>query len=321
MAYRFLLEVPETLVGDANIVVNHVPDAQVILARDSHGLGYEDPYKDLSVAAHSLRVLDAIYAWYDDMGATSPSSRTTLRIVLHGGERLSVGEVPKDQMVAAIRRDQPWVERTIPKIGEHETRHSPGTSVIETSTVPDVVDEAGASVGTLARQEVGEWVRPVTILASDDPNAHTSLMVAGVPQIVLDVVDPAKPERVYGELFGLQMVGRGNRTDTGGWEFLDPAYDTEQNAQWGLTPQYAFLQNGPLSIALRRVGRSLPLNHYRDVPAPIRVAVDRASLARVKATVLMRSYNVFENGRDHIVFRDPFGYTWAVSGYDEGTVN
>ena len=23
-------------------------------------------------------------------------------------------------MVAAIRRDQPWVERTIPKIGEHE---------------------------------------------------------------------------------------------------------------------------------------------------------------------------------------------------------
>ena len=73
MAYRFLLEVPETLVGDANIVVNHVPDAEVILARDSHGLGYEDPYKDLSVAAHSLRVLDAIYAWYEDMGATSPA--------------------------------------------------------------------------------------------------------------------------------------------------------------------------------------------------------------------------------------------------------
>lgn len=321
MAYRFLLEVPETLVGDANIVVNHVPDAQVILARDSHGLGYEDPYKDLTVAAHSLRVLDAIYAWYDDMGANNPASRMNVLIVLHGGERLSVGEVPKAQMVAAVRRDQPWVERSIPKIGEHETGHSPGTSVIETSTVPAVVDDAGPSVSMIDREEIGEWVRPITILASDDPDAHTSMTVAGVPQIVLDVLDPARPERVYGELFGLELVGRGNRTDTGGWEFLDPEYDTEQNAQWGLTPQYAFLQNGPLSVALRRVGRDLPLDVYRDVPAPIRVAVDRASLARIKATVLMRSYNVFENGREHIVFRDPFGYTWAVTGYDEGTVN
>src|SRR5690606_10995215 len=104
--------------------------------------------------------------------------------------------------------------------------------------------------------------------------------------IVLDVADPAKPQRVYGELFGLELVGRGNRTENGGWEFLEPEYDTEQGSQWGVTPQYAFLQNGQLSIALRRVGRDLPLGLYRDVPAPIRVALDRASLARVKATVL-----------------------------------
>src|SRR5699024_1208839 len=113
MAYRFILEVPEFLVGDANVVINTTGDAQTHFARDSHGLGFEDPYKDFSISAHSLRIIDAIYAWYADMDAAWPGSRINVMIALHSGERLSIGDIPKSQMVAAIRRDQPWVERSI----------------------------------------------------------------------------------------------------------------------------------------------------------------------------------------------------------------
>jgi hypothetical protein len=37
VAYRFLLEVPESLVDEANIVVGSVGDAQVVVVRNSTG--------------------------------------------------------------------------------------------------------------------------------------------------------------------------------------------------------------------------------------------------------------------------------------------
>jgi hypothetical protein len=83
MAYRFLLEVPETLADAASIAVERVDDAQVLVARPSHGLGVDDPYVDMTVAAHSLRVVDSIFDWYESM---SPP-RGEVRMVLHGGER------------------------------------------------------------------------------------------------------------------------------------------------------------------------------------------------------------------------------------------
>ena len=318
MAYRFILEVPEALVEDANVVVNAVDDAEVLLARESHGLGFQDPYRDLSIAAHSLRVIDAIYAWYADLRANAPESRVNMQVVLHRGERLSLYEVTKPQMIAAIRRDQPWVERTIPKIGEHETKHSPGTSLIESNIVPEDSAPSAVAVDTAAPSAVDTWVKPVTILASDDARARAGMTVAGVPYMLIGVYDLAKPERVYGELFGLRIVGRGYRTKDGGWEFLPPEYDNEQEAQWGTEPDYAFLQNGSLSIALEREGRSLPLERFGDILEPIRIVVDRRSLYYIRAKVLVRNYNVLDDTRPNVfVFRDPFAYTWAVVGDEE----
>ena len=318
MAYRFILEVPETLVEDANVVVNAVGDAEVLLARESHGLGFQDPYRDLSVAAHSLRVIDALYAWYADLGANVPESRINMQVVLHRGERLSLHEVTRPQMIAAIRRDQPWVERTIPKIGEHETKHSPSTSLIESNVVPEVPREGNVAVSTVATPAVSTWVKPVTILAADETKARSGITVAGVPHVLIGVYDLAKPERVYGELFGLQLIGRGNRTNDGGWEFLPGEYDDEQEAQWGIEPDYAFLQNGPLAVALERQGRNLPLDRFSTIVEPIRLVVDRASLNYIRAKVLVRNYNVLDGTRPHaFVFRDPFAYTWAIIGDEE----
>lgn len=320
MAYRFILEVPESLVGDANIVLTHTGDAEAHFIRDSHGLGFEDPYKNLSVSAHSLRVVDALYAWFEDMGGSDAASRVNIRIVMHNGDRLSFHDTPKPALVAAIRRDQPWVERSMPKIGEHDTRVDPGTAVIEADTVAAMPVDAGPTVPTsvMEREDVGTWVRPVTILAADENRAGDGITVAGVPQVHIGVYDLAKPQRIYGELFGLQLIGRGNRTDTGGWEFLEPVYDHEQDAQWGTEPEFAFMQNGPLSVAIERLGRGLPLDVYREVPEPIHIVVDPASHKHIRATVLMRSYNVLDTRPDGIIFRDPFGYTWAVLEYDEG---
>jgi hypothetical protein len=309
MAYRFLLEVPETLAEDANVVINAVDDAQVILARNSHGLGFDDPYTDFTVAAHSLRVIDSVYGWYDDLGGNIPGSRVTMRVVLHSGERLSMHDLPRAQMIAAIRRDQPWVERSIPKIGEHETKVSPGSSVIETAVVPDEPEDAEFSGDT----SLATRVRPVTIIAADEARASEGLTVSGVPHVLLRVYDIAAPERVYGELFGAELVGRGNRKPGGGWTFLPPVYDIEQEAQAGIEPDVAFLQNGPLSIALQREGRGYPLD-YANVPHPIRLTVDTPSLNRIRGLVLMRSYNVIDSRPDAFSFRDPFGYTWALLG-------
>ena len=320
MAYRFILEVPEYLVGDANIVLTHSGDAEAHFARDSHGLGFEDPYKNLSVAAHSLRVINALYNWYDDMGGSDAASRVNIRVVLHSGERLSFHDTPREAMIAAIRRDQPWVERTIPKIGEHDTRVDPGTAVIEADTVAAVPAEAGPTVSTsvIEQEDIGPWVNPVTILATDENRAGEGITVAGVPQVHIGVTELSKPMRVYGELFGLEVIGRGNRTETGGWEFLPPEYHDEQDAQWGTQPEFAFMQNGPLSIAIERLGRGMPLDVYREVPDPIHIVVDPASHRHIRSMVLMRSYNVLDVRSDGLVFRDPFGYTWAVLEYEEG---
>jgi hypothetical protein len=319
MAYRFLLEVPESLVEDAVVVVSHNDDAQVLITHKAHGVGFDEPYQDLSIAAHSLRVIQAIYKWKADIDRNAPLSRIRVRIALHSGERLTVGDVEYSQMVAAIRRDQPWVERTIPKIGEHQTRTGPTNPSYEPRSTP-LPRETLVAVDDRAPEVRPPHLADIRILATDDAYTHPTLIVDGVTFIELGFHDLAKPEADYGEMFGLQVVGRGNFTANAGWEFIEPGYDIEQEAQFGTEPQYAFLQNGPLALALKRLGRGYPLDHYTNIPEPIHLLMDMESLNRVKALVLMRSWDVRDPRPDGFIFRDPFGYTWALVGHDgEGT--
>lgn len=306
MAYRFLLEVPETLADEANVVVSHAGKAQVTVVRDSHGTGFDMPTKDLTISAHGLGVIESLYQWYADTLRAQPLQRAPMRIALHSGERLSFGEVGHDQMVAAIRRDQPWVDHTIPKIGDHETKESPGGSAIASHVVAveDFVPESD--------QVTPPHVNAVTILATDEKSDHPSMMVEGVPALLLPVIDLAKPERMYAELFGAELMARGKRNDHGAMDYLGPQYDIEQEAQRGDEPDFAFLQNGPLTIALERMGRGYPLDVFRVVPDPIHLLMDTRSIQRVKAQVLMRGFNVFRTADESFGFRDPFGYTWQL---------
>lgn len=317
MAYRFLFEVPESLAEDAEVVINHVPDAQVLLTRNAHGIGFDEPAVDLSVAAHSLRVIQAIYKWKNDIDRNAPLARVRLRIALHSGERLTVGETNYEQMVAAIRRDQPWVEHTVPKIGEHRTtRQDPAlsTPLPRESNVAVVEEDPLDAVATLTEPDVN--VADVRILATDDVHTHDTVTVGGVTFVRIGVYDLSKPERVYAELFGARLIGRGNHPKDGPWEFFEPEYDVEQEAQFGLEPDFAFLQNGPLAIALERRGRGYPLDHYTKIPEPIHLLMDTESFNRVKAYVLLNSWEVRDPRPDAFSFRDPFGYTWSIVAHD-----
>lgn len=322
MAYRFLLEVPESLLDDANIVVNNVPDAQVLISHAAHGLGIDADYQDLSVAAHSLRVVQAIYKWKNDIDRTMPLSRYRIRIALHSGERLTVGEVAYGQMVAAIRRDQPWVEHTIPKIGEHQTRTGPlaAADAPLSTPLPRETQVAVAGERNVATVTSAPRIADVHILGTDDVAIHDTITVEGMTFILLPVHDLAKPERVYSEIFGMEIIGRGNHPKDAPWEFVEAGYDVEQEAQFGVEPEYAFMQNGPLAVALQRVGRGYPLDHYIRIPEPVHLVMDLESLQRVRANVMMRAWELRDNRPDGFIFRDPFGYTWALVGHDgEGT--
>lgn len=313
MPYRFLLEVPDSLVDDAKIVVTNVPDAGVVVARASHGTGFDYPTTDLTISGESLRVVQAIYKWVDDINAQAPFARTPIRFAALRGDRIPVGDLSYDQAVAAIRRDQPWVDRSIPKIGEHETRTSPFDAASQTLAATLAAHGEFTGPATLPAHM---HLSRITILATDNVDAHDTINVDGTRALLLKVYDLAKPERLYGELFGTELVGRGDKPQGHRWVFYPASYDIEQEAQHGDEPEYAFLQNGNLAIALQRIGRGYPIDRYAQLPEPIHLLVDRPALATIRAHVMMNSWHVLETLPDALVFRDPMGYVWAVVGHD-----
>jgi len=307
MAYRFLLEVPENLADDASVAVSAVDDAQVVVIRNSHGLGFDDPYVDLTVAAHSLHVIDRLYDWIDELGVTRPESRVTIGLVLHGGRRLALHEMDRPSLIAAIRRDQPWVERTLPKIGEHER------DIVRTDFVPPL-DETGVSerAVALATSPARAALPDVSdVLAVNLIDTEEELTVGGINYAVLPVLDMAAAERFYTDLFAMELVHRVRRGADGEWEELEHAYDQARASRENSEADLAFLLSGALGIALQRAGRAARLDYAR-ISNIIGITVDARTAARIKAIVLMCGYTLLASIDPVFEFRDPFGVAWSV---------
>lgn len=303
MAYRFLLEVPEALYAQANVVISHTPDAGIVDVHEGIVGDFDNDGKTLTLSAHSLEVVKRVEAWYDEV-LVRVSKPGEVNFLLTNGKRLPVGSTEAIEIVNAIRHDQPWVERTIPKIGEHTTKTAP-----QGTLQPAVARPETRAMGVATLPATAD----IRILATDDPNDHNAITVDDVTMYHLGVADLASPERMYAEVFGALLVDRADRNANGGYIWHGAAYDIEQEAQFGTEPDFAFVQNGPLVIALERMGRSWPLDVFANPPAPIRLLVDDASLAAIRGNVLTRSWNVFDDSTPGIfVFRDPFGYTWAI---------
>lgn len=299
MAYRFLLEVPEPLAAEASVTVEEVGDAQVILVRDSHGLSIDDPNVNLTVAAHSLTVIDNIYRWFDSLGA----SRSDIRIVLHSGERLEVEQLDRGSMVAAIRRDQPWVERSIPKVGDHE---------IDAVFLPDDAERALELDKRVERQERRG-------LAVDAPQSELARHVEfkRFNHVSVQVNDLAKAERFYGEFLNMELLGRGRTTDEGQFEVLDGGFSWEEARRTGTEADVSIVRNGPVTLALQRAGGGARLD--RGVIERLSVTVDATTFANLKGEALMRPLTILATSNNSFSFLDPFGVVWEMTVQHTGS--
>jgi hypothetical protein len=304
MAYRFLLEVPESLAEAASLAVERVGDAQVLVVRPSHGLGLDDPYLDLTVAAHSLRVVDSLFDWYEASDAPPPN----VRVVLHGGARHALGSVDRARIVALIRRDQPWVERTIPHIGDHEPaartpRYPVGPGASEFESRSDMTVETDAVAVAERAHAVGD-VLPTGEHAS-------ALQIRAINYLQVQVNDLRKAERFYQDFFAMRLLGRVRRGADGTSIPLPPDYSWDRAIQSGQMADTSFLSNGPLTVAAQRVGLGGVLG--QGALETVSLGVDSHTFATIKGEVLMRPLTVLRSGIASITFRDPFSVNWEIA--------
>lgn len=296
MAYRFLLEVPETLADTANVAVAQAGDAEVVVVRPSHGLGIDDPYVDMTVAAQSLRIVDTLHTWYESL----PTPRPEIRVLLHGGERHPLSEVDRGRLVALIRRDQPWVERSMPKVGEHEPSDEP----------------AGFSTGVGAPpvSTNGSEAAAVAVLAQSPRGLETApsgFSIQAINYILIQVNELEKAEEFYQSFLNMRLLGRMRRGSAGAQIPLPADYSWDRAMQSGELADTSYLSNGPLSIAVQRVGLAARLG-----PGPLELVslgVDARTFATIKSQVLMRSFTVLQSGVASFVFRDPFMVNWEIA--------
>ena len=307
MAYRFLLEVPEELYEQANVVINHAPNAGITDTHDGIAGDFDSRGITITLFAHSLEVVGLLRDWYDDVRANIPDARP-VNYRFMDGTRVHVADADPSAVVAAIRHDQPWVDRSIPKIGDHAFRTGPA----------EALKPAMASVETRSSQTGAALVNAprvgnVTILATDEPTDHPTVTIDGATMLNLPMIDLFRAERAYAEVFGAQLVDRADRDGHGGfvWHNAEPGHWSDVRT----VPEadYAFLQNGPLTLALERMGRAEPLHVHGNVPAPVKLLVPDASLDTIQAEALVRNWTVMDNNTPGIfVFRDPFGFTWEI---------
>ena len=304
MAYRFLLEVPESLAEQASLAVEQVGDAQVLVSRPSHGLGIDDPYLDMTVAAHSLRVVDSLFDWYE----ASDAPGADVRVVLHGGARHPLSAVDRARLVALIRRDQPWVERTIPHIGDHEpvartVRYSVGPGASEFESRADMTYES-APVAVVDRGDAA-----VELLPSGEP--ASALQIRAINYVLVQVNDLRKAEQFYQDFFGMRLLGRVRRGPDGTQEPLPADYSWDRALQSGEMADTTYFSNGPLTLAARRVGLGELLG--QGALDTVSLGVDSHTFATLKGKVLMRPLTILRSGIASFTFRDPFNVNWEIA--------
>jgi hypothetical protein len=299
MAYRFLLEVPERLADDASLVVDQAGDAQVVVERPSHGLGVDAPYLDLTTAAHSLRVIELLSEWYNGL----PEPRPNVGVVLHGGERYSLGEMSPRRIVALIRHDQPWVERSIPHVGDHEPNVAPsGFSTGAGAPAVEGVDVQRSSGGV---ELVEEFV------PTGEETPVRGLQAQAINYVLVQVNDLRKAERFYQGFFAMQLLGRLRRGSDSTLTPLPADYSWDQAMQTGELADITFFSSGPVTLAVQNVGMGVLLG--KGPVELVSIGVDARTFTRLKSEVLMYPLMILRSGVASFVFRDPLGVNWEIA--------
>ncbi len=276
MSYRFMVEVPGSERGSAEIAIGSAPDTQIVVTRASFAEGYDNPIAALTIASENLRVVDTIYSWQGSFHPEKPD----VRFVLHSGKRLTLADHTSGSMIAAIRSDQPWVEHAIPRIGDH-------------------AEEEFVSENAVATSE------------SSAPEKPKTVVIDHVNFVAVNVMDLRRAEEFYTSFFDMEIVGRTRTSRDGKYQLIHEPYDWEKAIVTETVADDSFLRNGSLTLALHRVGVGARLE--RSVVDRISIQVDAASFSRVKAKALMSSFEVLGESQASFSFRDPFGIPWEIS--------
>ena len=249
MAYRFMLEIPLAYSSEAEIAITKAPSTQIVTNRTSFADGYDQPRAALTVAAPNLAVIHTLYDWIE---TTDP--RPNVRFVFYSGRRVDLDDYDEGSLIAAIRRDQPWVERTIPKIGNHIAQ-------------PWVGPEASRGTAAMNAAIAGdrETFMEEAIVVIEEPR----VVIESVNYLAINVAELAKAEKFYRDLFGLEVVARTKSDDAGSYRLLSSDYDPIQAVLTDEQADDSFLRNGALLIALHRVGRGARIE---------RTMIDRVSI-------------------------------------------
>jgi catechol 2,3-dioxygenase-like lactoylglutathione lyase family enzyme len=222
--------------------------------------------------------------------------------VLHSGERVPLEAHDSSSLVAAIRRDQPWVERTIPKIGEHEVDSFVATN--QEAPVNVALSSPYAATSTLERT----WS---TLPAIQEPEGGRKVTIRELNHIAIRVTDLEKAERFYTSFLSMDIVGRARQSADGAFHTLPTGYSWPEATRLGQEADVAFLRNGPLVLALQRLGRGARLE--RGLLDHISIRVDATTFTALKGQILMRSMEVVAAAETALAFRDPHGITWELS--------
>jgi hypothetical protein len=258
----------------------------------------------MTVAAHSLRVVDLLYDWYDTIGPPQPD----VRVVLHGGERHPLQTVDRARLIALIRRDQPWVERTIPHIGDHEPvartpRYSVGPGASEFEPSLDMTRQTASVAVVDHERDSGE------MLPTGEP--ASALEIRAINYVLVQVNDLRKAETFYQDFFAMRLLGRVRRGPDGTLVPLPSDYSWDRALQSGEMAETSFLSNGPLTLAAQRVGLGVLLG--QGVLETVSLGVDARTFATIKGEVLMRPLTVLRSGIASFTFRDPFNVNWEIA--------
>lgn len=280
MAYRFVLEAPESVAFEVNTVINSVPDAQVLVMRNSHGLGYNDPYYDYSVAAHSFAVVERVYRWMTEYGEPYPE----IRLVMHDGRRVSFAKANISLIVAAIRRDQPWVDHTMPQIGVHEPKPWLGADADATSSELVTIDIANPE--TLARR------------------------FESAPTVSVHNLAPA--EQYYEEVLDLRVAARATRNERGEFQVIADDYDPKMARLQYTEADAVFMENGPFHLNLRRYPRGTLLPYGTD-PLHVHTTATPDHLSKVKGRILIYGSDLLESTDELLRFVDPYNVVWTMT--------
>jgi catechol 2,3-dioxygenase-like lactoylglutathione lyase family enzyme len=291
MPYRFMLETPLAYSSEAELAITKAPATQIVTNRTSFAEGFDQPRAALTVSAPDLTVIHTLYDW---IGNTDP--RPNLQFVFYSGRRVDLADFDEGSLIAAIRRDQPWVERTIPKIGDHIPQ-------------PWIGPEASRGTAAMNAAIAGdrETFMEETIVVVEEPR----VVIESVNYLAINVPDLAKAEKFYNDLFGLEVVARTKSDDQGGYRLLSPDYDPVDAVLTDEQADDSFLRNGALLIALHRVGRGARLE--RTMIDRVSIRVDADTFNRLRGQVLMRNYENLGGGHTFFSFRDPNGVPWEVT--------